>query len=68
MGYNPTSIAILIANAALGMIVPWAGAASATAFAAGEVSLGTMIRIGIVATALLTLVVATIHLLMAGVI
>ena len=66
VGYNPTSIAILIANVALGLVFPWAGAASATAFGAGAVSLRQMIRVGVVATVLFTLVVATIHLLLSG--
>jgi len=65
LGYNPASIAILIANVAIGVALPWAGATSATAFAAGEVDMGRMVRIGIVATAAFTLVAATIHLVLA---
>jgi hypothetical protein len=33
---QPASIAILIANVALGMVVPWAGATAVTTFTAGE--------------------------------
>jgi solute carrier family 13 (sodium-dependent dicarboxylate transporter), member 2/3/5 len=66
IGYNPASIAILIANVAIGVVFPWAGATSASAFAGGEVDMRRMVRIGLVATAVFILVVATIHLLMAG--
>ncbi len=65
IGYNPASIAILIANVALGLVFPWAGATAATTFSAGEIDMQRMIRIGIVATVGLTVVVATIHLVMA---
>lgn len=55
IGFNPASMAILIGNVAVGLIFPWAGATAATAFAAGEVDMPRMIRVG---------VVATIHLMM----
>ena len=67
IGFNPASMAILIANTAVGVVFPWAGATSATAFAAGEVGLDKMIRLGVIATVLLILVVAVIHLMMAPV-
>ncbi|MSO82958.1 MAG: hypothetical protein EXQ53_06645 [Acidobacteria bacterium] len=66
IGFNPASIAVLIANVAIGVAFPWAGATSATAFAWGEVNMERMIRIGVVATLMFTAIVATIHLLMAG--
>ncbi len=66
IGYNSASIAILIANVALGLVFPWAGAVAATAFACGEVSMERMIRIGVVATVVFTGIVATIHVMMAG--
>ena len=66
IGYNPASIAVLIAHVALGLVFPWAGAVAATAFACGEVSMERMIRIGVVATVVFTGIVATIHLMMAG--
>jgi solute carrier family 13 (sodium-dependent dicarboxylate transporter), member 2/3/5 len=68
IGYNPASIAILIANVALGMVVPWAGATAVTTFTAGEIDIKQMIRVGIVATAVYTTIAATIHLMMAGII
>ena len=68
IGYNPTSLAILIANAAIGVALPWAGATSATAFAAGEIDMPRMIRVGLVATVLFTMIVATIHLTLAGIV
>jgi di/tricarboxylate transporter len=63
-GYNPASVAILIANVALGLIFPWAGAAAATAFSVGDIEMGRMIKIGILATAVFVGVTATIHLLL----
>ena len=65
IGYNPASIAILVANVAVGMAVPWAGATTATAFAGGEIDMRRMIRIGVVATAAFALVAATMHLVIA---
>jgi sodium-dependent dicarboxylate transporter 2/3/5 len=65
LGYNPASMAILIANVAIGVAVPWAGATSASAFAGGEVDIRRMVRIGVVATAAFAIVVATIHVLLA---
>ena len=67
IGYNPASIAILIANVAVGMAFPWAGATSATAFAGGEIDMRRMIRIGVVSSAIFVVVAATIHLVIARV-
>jgi di/tricarboxylate transporter len=64
IGYNPASIAILIANVALGLVVPWAGATAATTFAGGEIEMKQMIRVGLVATVIYTTIAATIHLMM----
>ena len=66
IGFNPASMAILIGNMAVGLIFPWAGATSATAFAAGDVRMDQMIRIGLIVTVLFILITATIHFLMAG--
>ena len=66
IGYNPVSMAILIANVALGLLVPWAGATAVTTFTAGEIEMKQMIRVGIVATVIYTTIVATIHLMMAA--
>jgi sodium-dependent dicarboxylate transporter 2/3/5 len=68
VGFNPASMAILIGNLAVGLIFPWAGATAATAFAAGEVGMDRMIKVGAIATVVFIGVVATIHLLMAGLI
>jgi sodium-dependent dicarboxylate transporter 2/3/5 len=67
IGYNPASIAILIANVALGLVVPWAGATAVTTFTGGEIEMKEMVRIGIVVTAIYTTVAATIHLMMSSV-
>jgi sodium-dependent dicarboxylate transporter 2/3/5 len=68
IGYNPASMAILIANVAIGLVVPWAGATAVTTFTAGEIEMKQMIRVGIVATVIYTTIAATIHLMMAKVI
>lgn len=65
VGFNPASMAILIANVALGLTLPWAGAAAATAFALGRISMLQMIKVGIIATLTFALVAATLHILMA---
>jgi sodium-dependent dicarboxylate transporter 2/3/5 len=65
VGFNPASMGILIANVALGLTLPWAGAAAATAFALGRIGMLQMIKVGIVATLTFAVVAATLHLLMA---
>jgi sodium-dependent dicarboxylate transporter 2/3/5 len=65
IGFNPASMAILIAHLAVGLIFPWAGATAATAFAAGQVDLRRMIVLGVITTALFIVLVATIHIAMA---
>ena len=65
IGWNPASMAVLIPNIALGIALPWAGAASATAFASGEIELKTMIRVGFVATIGIVVTSAAMHILMA---
>lgn len=64
VGHNPASMSMMIANVALGLTFPWAGAAAATAFAVGDVDMKTMMKVGIVATMLFAAVAATIHLLL----
>ena len=65
IGWNPASMAILLPNVAIGIIMPWAGATSATAFAFGTIELKDMIKTGAVATAVFAVLVTTIHILMA---
>lgn len=64
-GWNPASMAILIPNVALGIALPWAGATAATAFAAGQIAMKDMMRIGTFATLVFILLVAGIHILLA---
>jgi sodium-dependent dicarboxylate transporter 2/3/5 len=66
IGFNPASMAILLGHLGVGLIFPWAGATAATTFTAGDVSMGRMIGVGLVATAVFIVLVATIHVLMAG--
>ena len=65
VGLNPASMAILIPNAAVGIVLPWAGAACGTAFATGQIEMKNMIRIGLAATCLFAFTAAAVHLLMA---
>jgi sodium-dependent dicarboxylate transporter 2/3/5 len=65
IGWNPASMAVLIPNVALGVAMPWAGAAAGTAFATGEIEMKAMIRIGFIATASFVVTRAIIHILMA---
>jgi len=65
IGWNPASMAVLIPNVALGIALPWAGAASATAFASGEIEMKTMIRVGFIATIAFVVSRAAMHILMA---
>ncbi len=62
-GHNAASMAMLVANVALGLIFPWAGAAAATAFSVGDIEMRRMIRVGIPATIVFAAVAATMHLL-----
>lgn len=63
-GVNPVLIARILPNVALGYIFPWAGAAAAIAFAAGNVKMKTMIKIGFVATVIHVIIVIGINLLL----
>ena len=65
VGWNPASMAVLLPNVAIGIIMPWAGATSATAFAFGTISLSDMIKTGALATGAFVLLVTAIHLLIA---
>ena len=65
IGWNPASMAMLIPNVALGIALPWAGAAAGTAFATGEIEMKLMIRIGMLATLVFAILVAAMHVLLA---
>ncbi len=65
VGFNPASMAMLIANVAVGIMLPWAGAAAGTAFASGQIEMKNMIRVGVVATLIFPFLVAAIHILFA---
>ena len=64
IGFNPASMAMLIPNVALGIMLPWAGAGAGTAFATGEIDMKNMIRIGVISTVVLVFLKATIHILL----
>jgi solute carrier family 13 (sodium-dependent dicarboxylate transporter), member 2/3/5 len=63
IGFNPASMAMLIANVATGVIFPWAGASPGLAFASGQIKMKNMIRVGLIVTLIFPLLVATIHIL-----
>ncbi len=63
LGFNPASMTMLIPMNAVGIMVPWAGAAAGTAFATGHLELREMIKIGAVATVFNIVFTASIHLL-----
>jgi sodium-dependent dicarboxylate transporter 2/3/5 len=65
IGWNAASMAVLLPNVAIGIITPWAGATSATAFAFGTITLTDMIKTGAIATFTFVLLAATVHILMA---
>lgn len=58
IGFNPASIAILIPSSAVGLLFPWAGATTATAFGFGQISLKDLIKFGLIAELILVLVVS----------
>ncbi len=64
VGLNPASMAMMIANVALGLTFPWAGAAAASAFSLGDVDMRQMIKVGIPITIAFATLAATIHLLL----
>ena len=64
LGYNSAVLARIIAGTALAVSVPWAGAASGTAFASGLIPFGTMVRVGAVVTAATALVVTVLSMIL----
>jgi sodium-dependent dicarboxylate transporter 2/3/5 len=65
VGWNPASMAILIANGAVGVALPWAGASVGTAFATRQLDMKQMVAIGLVTTALFAASTTLVHLLVA---
>ena len=65
VGFNPASMAILIPNAAVGILFPWAEASAGTAFASGFLDMKEMIKVGVVASLLIFVITTLIHLLFA---
>ena len=57
LGYNPAILARIIAGTAQAVALPWSSPATAATFAVGAVGLGTMFRVGVVATVLTSIVV-----------
>jgi solute carrier family 13 (sodium-dependent dicarboxylate transporter), member 2/3/5 len=59
IGFNPASITIAVPTSALGVIFPWAGSTTATAFGFGQISLKDLIKVGVVAELIIVIVVST---------
>ena len=57
--FNPASIAILVPSSAVGVLFPWAGATTATAFGFGQISMRELIKVGLLAELILILVVSS---------
>lgn len=64
LDYNPAVLARIIAGTALAVSLPWAGAASSTAFASGTLSFGDMFRVGVVATVLTALTITLLSMIL----
>ena len=64
LGYNSAVLARIIAGTAMAVSVPWAGAASGTAFASGSIRFGDMFRIGVVVTVLTMIVITVLSIIL----
>ena len=64
LGFNPAVLARIITGTALGICFPFAGAAAGTAFASGAISFGGMAKAGIVATAVMAVVVTVLAMVL----
>ena len=64
LDYNAAILARIIAGTAQGVAVPWSSAAPAATFAFGAVGLGTMFRVGVVATLLTSIVVIVLSMIL----
>ena len=64
LGYNPAILARIISGTAQAVAFPWSSPAPATTFAFGAVGFGTMVRVGLVATVLTSLVVIVLSMIL----
>ena len=64
LGYNPAILARIIAGTAQAVAFPWSSPASAATFAFGAVGFGTMFRVGLVATAVTSIVVIALSMIL----
>jgi sodium-dependent dicarboxylate transporter 2/3/5 len=62
VGFNPASMAMLMADVAIGKIFPWAGPAAAVCYASGEVSMKDMIKVGLVVTFVVTAAIVLVNM------
>jgi solute carrier family 13 (sodium-dependent dicarboxylate transporter), member 2/3/5 len=61
LGFNPASIAVLLANVAIGKAFPW-GTAPSVVYASGEATIKDMVTVGLAASILLPITVALVHI------
>ena len=64
LGYNAAILARVIAGTAQAVAFPWSSPASATTFSFGAVGLGTLFRVGLVATVLTSIVVIALSMIL----
>ena len=64
LDFNPAILARIITGTALGICFPFAGAAAGTAFASGAISFSGMAKAGIVATAVMAVVVTVLAMVL----
>ncbi|GBF32522.1 sodium-dependent transporter [Desulfocucumis palustris] len=64
LGIEPAIIARIIPNVGVGYVLPWAGAASALAFAAGNIKINEMIKVGLVALFVHVIIVISLNLIL----
>jgi di/tricarboxylate transporter len=64
LDFNPAILARIITGTALGICFPFAGAAAGTAFASGAISFSGMAKAGIVATAVMAVVVTVLAMIL----
>lgn len=64
LGYNPAILARIISGTAQAVAFPWSSPASATTFSFGAVGFGTMLRLGLIATVLTSIIVVVLSMVL----
>ena len=61
LGLDYTTITMMVPNLSIGIMWPWAGPATATAFASGRIQMKDMVKVGVPATLIFSLIVGVVH-------